>query len=122
MEVTYSNAVQIYAQAPAPQPRPMPAPPTPAPAPAQNGGRMQFANGQDFSNQPVERQVEYANLYLLGHPTKLDYQVHEATGQLVISLVNVDTQEIIREIPPERTLDALAQMWARAGLFVDERR
>ena len=32
------------------------------------------------------------------------------------------TNEIIREIPPEKILDMVAKMWDTAGLIVDERR
>jgi flagellar protein FlaG len=36
--------------------------------------------------------------------------------------VDNDTKEIIREIPPEKTLDMISKMWELAGLVVDEKR
>jgi len=33
-----------------------------------------------------------------------------------------DTKEVIREIPPEKTLNAVQKMWELAGLLIDERR
>ena len=35
---------------------------------------------------------------------------------------DVDTDEVIREIPPEKSLDMLQKMWEMAGILVDERR
>jgi flagellar protein FlaG len=32
-----------------------------------------------------------------------------------------DTEEIIREVPPEKTLAMIEKMWELAGLLVDEK-
>jgi flagellar protein FlaG len=40
----------------------------------------------------------------------------------MVKVINSDTNEIIREIPPEKTLDLVAKMWEMAGIIVDERR
>ena len=43
--------------------------------------------------------------------------------QIVFRLViNEDTDEVIREIPPEKSLDMLQKMWEMAGILVDEKR
>ena len=39
-----------------------------------------------------------------------------------IKVVDADTNEVIREIPPEKSLDMLQKMWEMAGILVDERR
>ena len=32
------------------------------------------------------------------------------------------TKEVIKEFPPEKTLDMIAKVWEMAGLMVDEKR
>ncbi len=49
------------------------------------------------------------------------FGIHEKTNRIVIKLVDRDTQEVIKEIPPEKTLDLLAKRMELAGVLVDER-
>ena len=42
--------------------------------------------------------------------------------QIVFKVINEDTDEVIREIPPEKSLDMLQKMWEMAGILVDEKR
>ncbi|HCC06922.1 MAG TPA: hypothetical protein DEP72_01970 [Clostridiales bacterium] len=66
--------------------------------------------------------VETANKKLEGANTEFRFSVHEATNQVSVKVLNKDTGEVIREIPPEKILDMVAKMWEMAGIFVDERR
>ena len=56
------------------------------------------------------------------HHTQLSFKYHEDTNRISITVTDSDTDEGIREIPPEKTLDMLAKAWEMAGLLVDERR
>lgn len=40
----------------------------------------------------------------------------------MVKVVDTQTNEIIREIPPEKTLDMFVKMLELAGIFVDEKR
>ena len=40
----------------------------------------------------------------------------------MIKVINKQTQEVIREIPPEKILDIVANLWKIAGLIIDEKR
>ena len=46
---------------------------------------------------------------------------HQKTNRVTIKLVDKDTQEVIKEFPPEKSLDMLAKRLAIAGILVDER-
>ena len=48
--------------------------------------------------------------------------VHEDTNRVTIKLVDKKTREVIREFPPEKTLDMISRVWEMAGLMVDEKR
>ena len=56
------------------------------------------------------------------HHTQLSFKYHEDTNRISITVTDSDTDEVIREIPPVKTLDLLAKAWEMAGLLVDERR
>ena len=37
-------------------------------------------------------------------------------------LLDKNTKETIKELPPEKTLDMIARVWEMAGILVDEKR
>ena len=47
---------------------------------------------------------------------------HEGTNRVTIKLVDKKTKEVIKELPPEKTLDMIAKVWEMAGILVDEKR
>lgn len=47
---------------------------------------------------------------------------HEETNRVTIKIVDKKTKEVIKELPPEKTLDMIAKVWEMAGLFVNEQR
>lgn len=50
------------------------------------------------------------------------FGIHEGTDRVTIKIIDRDTKEVIREVPPEETLDMIAKIWEMAGLLVDEKR
>ena len=52
--------------------------------------------------------------------THCEFQYHEDTNRISISVKDDDTGEVIKQIPAEETLDMLSKMWEMAGLFVDD--
>lgn len=67
------------------------------------------------------RTIERAVKSLQGPQTTLDISVHDKTHEIMVKVLNKDTGEIIREVPPEKTLDLVAKMMELAGILVDER-
>ncbi|MBE5874939.1 MAG: flagellar protein FlaG, partial [Lachnospiraceae bacterium] len=41
---------------------------------------------------------------------------------VTIKIVDRTTKEVIKELPPEKTLDMIAKVWELAGIMVDEKR
>lgn len=54
--------------------------------------------------------------------TRCEFSYHEATKRVSIKVIDKDTDEVVREIPPEETLDMLSKMWEISGILVDEHR
>ena len=39
----------------------------------------------------------------------------------MIKIIDKDSKEVLKEYPPEKTLDMIAKVWEVAGLLVDEK-
>ena len=80
------------------------------------------ANPQTF---PGEKQlidaIEKANKGFQTTNTSLKFSIHEATKQILVKIIDSETKEVVREIPPEKILDMVAAMLERTGLFVDRK-
>lgn len=50
------------------------------------------------------------------------FGIHEKTNRVTIKIIDKDTKEVIKEVPPEKTLDMIAKVWELAGILIDERR
>ena len=50
------------------------------------------------------------------------FGVHDGTNRVTIKIVDKQTKEVIKEFPPDKTLDMIAKVWEMAGLMVDEKR
>lgn len=49
------------------------------------------------------------------------FGIHEETNRVTIKIVDKSTKEVIKEFPPEETLDMIAKVWEVAGILVDEK-
>ena len=49
------------------------------------------------------------------------FGIHEETNRVTIKIVDKSTREVIKEYPPEETLDMIAKVWEVAGILVDEK-
>ncbi len=49
------------------------------------------------------------------------FGIHDATNRVTIKIIDKDTKEVLKEYPPEKTLDMIAKVWEVAGLLVDEK-
>lgn len=78
------------------------------------------SNEQQATNEKIRKAVEQLNKNL-GNSEAV-FGIHEATNRVTIKIVDKETKEIIRELPPEKTLDMIAKVWEMAGILVDERR
>lgn len=75
-----------------------------------------------LSDEQVVKAVERAIKAMQGKTTSLEFTVHEQTKLIAVKVLDKETGEVIREVPPEKTLDFVAKLWEMAGLLVDEKR
>jgi len=62
------------------------------------------------SSADIRNQVRRANRALEAVDIQAKFSIHEGTGEIVVKLEDINTGEVIREIPPEKLLDLVAKM------------
>ncbi|WP_405173422.1 flagellar protein FlaG [Paenibacillus sp. FSL H8-0260] len=73
------------------------------------------------AEEQLIRTIERAVKSLQGPQTTLQISIHEKTHDIMVKVLNKDTGELIREVPPEKTLDLVANMMEIAGILIDEK-
>ena len=75
---------------------------------------------QDKQNAQIKKAIDDINKKEMN--SEAIFGIHEATNRVTIKIVDKDTKKVIKELPPEKTLDMIAKVWEMAGLMVDEKR
>ncbi|HHW01024.1 MAG TPA: flagellar protein FlaG [Clostridiaceae bacterium] len=75
-----------------------------------------------ISEKTVIEAIEKANKVFEGVYRRFEFSVHEKTKEIMVKVIDSATDEVIREIPPEKILDLVATIWEMVGIIVDERR
>ena len=68
----------------------------------------------------IKQAVSSMNKHANG--TEAIFGIHDKTNRVTIKIVDRDTKKVIKEIPPEKTLDMIAKVWELAGILVDEKK
>ncbi len=71
-------------------------------------------------NEAIKRVVEDINKKAAN--SEAVFGIHEGTNRVTIKIVDKTTKKVIKELPPEKTLDMIAKVWEMAGILVDEKR
>ena len=77
--------------------------------------------GNNYTKTDLEKAVEESNRLIFKNDRRFEFKVHERTGRYLVKLVDNETDEVIKEIPPEKILDLVASIWDLVGILVDER-
>ncbi len=85
------------------------------------GAEEQVENEENTSRR-IKSAVDHANQTMRHAKTKCEFSYHEETKRVSIKVIDAETEEVIREIPPEETFEMITKMWELAGLMVDEKR
>lgn len=78
-------------------------------------------NGTQASNEQLKSAIAKFNKSLTTN-TEAVFGIHDKTQRVMIKIIDKDTKKVVKEFPPEQTLDMLAKMWEMAGILVDEKR
>jgi flagellar protein FlaG len=78
---------------------------------------INFSTGEEQVIKALDRALHA----LQGPTTTFEVSMHKETNTIMVKVLNKETGELIREIPPEKTLDLVANMMKIAGIIIDER-
>lgn len=78
-------------------------------------------NSEKLNIKELEKAVDKANK-VFNESTHLKFEIHDKTKDIMIRIVNDETGEVVKEIPPKKILDMVAKMCEIAGIIVDEKR
>lgn len=74
---------------------------------------------QKFVHDKIRKSLDEYSCRMGNYEAK--FGMHEATNRVMIKLVDKDTKEVVKELPPEKTLDMIAKCLEQAGILVDEK-
>lgn len=77
---------------------------------------------EEAVSSKIKDAVDKVNEKIVPSKTRCEFAYHEDTNRISIKVIDQTTDETIREIPAEETLDMLSRIWELAGLMVDEKR
>ena len=88
----------------------------------QQGKKDEGKSLKDVNPEKVKSAIADINKRIAPTETSLQFSYHEKTHRISITVRDKTTDKVIREIPPEKTLDMIAKSLELAGLLVDEKR
>lgn len=73
------------------------------------------------TEKQIKQAIDEANQRTRFTKKSFEYAFDDRTNRVSITVIDQETDEVIREIPAEETLDMLAKIWELAGIVVDEK-
>ncbi len=76
---------------------------------------------EEVAGKLMKEVVDATNEALKMNRTSLHMKYHEDVNRVSIKIVDDETDEVIKEIPPEESIDMLKKLLEVNGLLIDER-
>ncbi|AGB42113.1 flagellar protein FlaG [Halobacteroides halobius DSM 5150] len=88
-----------------------------------NNKNNQSASEQEkgFTKEKLQEGVNKLNEAVQAFHEELQFELHKESGRLMTKVVNTESNEVIKEIPPKEVLDMLGKIKEMVGLFLDEK-
>ncbi len=86
-----------------------------------DGSAQYNEQGKQPSDKTLNEALKQMNRKI-GNNTVAEFGIHEGTNRITIKLKDKETNEVIKEVPAEKTLDLIQKAWELAGILVDEKR
>lgn len=81
-------------------------------------------SAEDKEKMATERQILKAIEHVKNSQngqTRCEFSYHDEINRVSIKVINRETDEVIREIPPEKSLEMVEKMWELAGILIDQK-
>lgn len=76
---------------------------------------------QKISKDKLQQAVDAVNDFLEINHSSSKFVYHEGLERYYVTIVNRDTEEVVKEIPAKKLLDAFFEMKKMVGMIVDEK-
>ncbi|MEG0260041.1 MAG: flagellar protein FlaG [Lysinibacillus sp.] len=76
---------------------------------------------QEIPKEKLQQAVDTVNEFLQVNHSSSKFVFHEGLDKYFVQVVNAQTEEVIKEIPPRKLLDAFYEMQKLLGMIVDEK-
>jgi flagellar protein FlaG len=77
---------------------------------------------EDNHTERLEQALKQANKATEAVNISLRFYVHERSDRVMVQVVDIQNNEVIKEIPPEKVLNLVGQIQEMIGLLLDEKR
>ena len=95
---------------------------------SEGNGSKQQQEKQDMQDmqmpgtpEHLKKMIAEMNRKISNRNEEAVFGVHEKTNRIMIKILDKDTKEVVKEFPPEKTLDMIASIWEMAGILVDQK-
>ncbi len=94
----------------------------PATGTNQNGENSESSK-KPFANPESQMRsvISKTNSELHFRGTKCEFKYYDDINRVAIKVLDKETNEVIREIPPEDAIELIQKLWEYAGLLYDEK-
>lgn len=79
------------------------------------------ANISTAEKKLIKNSVDNLNKLLQKENTHVEYKIHKYFGDVIIKIVDNNTKEVVKEMPPEKILDMIQKMCEMDGMFVNKK-
>lgn len=82
----------------------------------------QIANEKDaIPKEKVQKAVDALNEFMTVQNRNSKFIMHDGLERYYVEVVDAETEEVIREVPPRKLLDAFYTMQKFLGMIIDEK-
>jgi len=74
-----------------------------------------------MTREKTEELVDSLNKFLSPIQTSLKFELHDKLNEYYVTIVDSETKEVVKEIPPKKMLDIYAALAEQLGLIVDKK-
>ncbi|MFJ7663181.1 flagellar protein FlaG [Lysinibacillus sp. NPDC097162] len=79
------------------------------------------AEDQEISKDKLQNVVDTVNEFLQVNHNASKFVLHDGLDRYFVQVVDTQTEEVVKEIPPKKLLDAFYEMQKLLGMIVDEK-
>ncbi|MEY9979953.1 flagellar protein FlaG [Lysinibacillus sp. RC79] len=76
---------------------------------------------EEITKEKLQQAVETVNEFLQINHSSSKFVLHDGLERYFVQVVDAQTEEVVKEIPPRKLLDAFYEMQKLLGMIVDEK-